>query len=242
MRKIKRGDMEEQNRFLAANVRLIVSRVKKFCPLGDARANDLVNEGALGLIRAIKDFEPEKKYKFSTYAVWWIDAHIRKGLKFFKKETVAAPNTMRKKYETATKVLHASTGEAPIPDEVAKYLGWSPDDLRTFQKVGGNQRVVIRGVNESFPSQHESPTKRAERVELSEKITGVLNRLTPAEEDIIRRRYGIGTEEETLVQIATFYGLAKERIRQIENHALRKLFVFLRERAAIAEREKAEED
>jgi RNA polymerase primary sigma factor len=241
MQKIKMGDMEEQDRFLNANVRLIVSRVKKFCPLGDARANDLVNEGALGLIRAIKDFEPGKKFKFSTYAVWWIDAHIRKGLKFFKKETVAAPNTMKKKYETAVKVLYASTGETPEPEEVAKYLRWTPEDLRTFQKVGGNQKVIVRGVNEALPCNNANPTKRAERQELSEKIAGVLNRLTPAEEDIIRRRYGIGTEEETLVQIATFYGLAKERIRQIENHALRKLFVFLRERAIIEEKERAEE-
>jgi RNA polymerase primary sigma factor len=241
MKKIKAGDEEETHRFLNANVRLIVSRVKKFCPLGDARANDLVNEGALGLIRAIKDFEPDKKYKFSTYAVWWIDAHIRKGLKFFKKETIASPNTMKKKYETAEKVLFASTGTMPEPEEVAKYLKWSPDDLRTYQKVGGNQRVVVRGINEALPSPHDSPTKRAERIELSEKIAGVLNRLTPAEEDIIRRRYGIGTDEETLVQIATFYGLAKERIRQIENHALRKLYVYVRERDILEERERAEE-
>jgi len=241
MQKIKAGDEEEQNRFLSANVRLIVSRVKRYCPLSDARANDLVNEGAVGLIRAIKDFEPDKKFKFSTYAVWWIDAYIRKGLKFFKKETVAAPNTMKKKYETGEKVLYASIGTMPEPEEVAKYLGWSSDDLMTYEKMGGNQRVIVRGVNEALPCPHDDPTERAERQELSEKISDVLNRLTPAEEDIVRRRYGIGTEEETLVQIATFYGLAKERIRQIENHALRKLFVFLRERAILEERERAEE-
>lgn len=241
MEKVKQGDEAERTRFLSANVRLIVSRVKKFCPLTDGRANDLVNEGALGLIRAIKDFDPQKKFKFSTYAVWWIDAHIRKGLKFFKKETVASPNTMKKKYETAEKVLFASTGIVPEPIEIAKYLHWSADDLSTFKKQGGNQRVIVRGVNEALPCPHDNPTKRAEKVELSENISSVLNRLTPAEEDIIRRRYGIGPEEETLVQIATFYGLAKERIRQIENHALRKLFVFIREREILEERERTEE-
>lgn len=241
MRKIKAGDMEEQNRFLSANVRLIVSRVKKFCPLGDPRANDLVNEGALGLIRAIKDFEPGKRFKFSTYAVWWIDAHIRKGLKFFKKETVASPNTMKKKFDTAAKVLRASTGIMPTAAEVAKYLGWTAEELRTYQRIGGNQRSITRGINEALPSKAATPTRSAEKRELTEHISKVLNRLTPAEEDIIRRRYGIGMEEETLVQIADFYGLAKERIRQIESHALRKLYVFMREREAMQEIERAEE-
>lgn len=240
MAKIKAGDLEEQSRFLEANVRLIVSRVKKFCPLGDPRANDLVNEGALGLIRAIEDFEPGKKFKFSTYAVWWIDAHIRKGLKFFKKETVASPNTMRKKYETAEKVLHAATGKFPKPKEVAKYLGWSRDDLRQYEKMGGNQRVIVRGIDEAVPCL-DNPTKRAERRELSEMFASVLHRLSPAEEDIVRRRYGVGMEEETLVQIAAFYGLAKERIRQIESQALRKLYVFIRERDILKEKEGAEE-
>jgi len=242
IKRIKAGDKDEQNRFLNANVRLIISRVKKFCPLSDHRASDLLNEGALGLIRALEDFDPDKKFKFSTYAVWWIDAHIRKGLKFFKKETVVSPDTMKKKYETGTRVLLASTGEYPTPEEVAKYLRWTPDDLRTFQRIGGNQRVVVHGIDETLPCLHNTYSKKAENRELVENISNVLSKLTPAEEDIVRRRFGIGLEEEeTLVQIAAFYGLAKERIRQIETYALRKLYVHLRKRNIDEERKRAED-
>lgn len=232
IRKAKKGDKEAYQKFLASNMRLVISRSLKFCSRDDPRIMDLISEGTLGLIQAVDQFDPKRGYRFSTYAVWWIESYIRKAIRFFQKETHATVLNLRKKYKTAETILLAATGEMPTDEEVADYLKW-PSHLLVIYRKYADPRVKISHdplILDSAPTLTEAPDEAPTRKDIGWAIRDILSKLSTIEEDILSRHYGIGVPEETYKSIADFYGLAKERIRQIENNALRKLFVLLKEK------------
>lgn len=232
IKRAKRGDKEAYQKFLASNMRLVISRALKFCSRDDPRIMDLVSEGTLGLIKAVDRFDGKRGYRFSTYAVCWIESYIRKAIRFFQKETHATVLNLRKRYRTAETILIAATGVIPTDEEVADYLRW-PSHLLTIYRKYADPRVKISHdplILDSAASPEEAPDASPERRDISQSVRNLLAKLSPIEEDILCRHYGIGMKDETYKSIADFYGLAKERIRQIENNALRKLFVILKEK------------
>lgn len=231
LKKIKRGDMEAYRHFIASNMRLVISRVLTFCDSRDPRAMDMVSDGALGLIRAVERFDCSKPYRFSTYAVFWINSFIGKSMKFFQKETNATITNLRKKFKLAYTILRVATGEEPTDEEVAAYLRWPSYTLAAYQKHANPKTTISHDqmLIDSVPARNSTPDEIPAIKDTEHKLSKFLGELTATEEDIVRRHYGIGCEEETYRSIAEFYGLTKEMIRQIENKALRKLFVMLKE-------------
>lgn len=230
LRKIKKGDIEARNLFIKCNIRLVISRVLRFCEPHDPRVMWLISNGVRGLFEAIKRFKIELGFKFSTYAVFWIESGIWKGLAFFEKETVASLTNMTHAYRRGKRDLMEINGETPTDQEIANYLGWSSYKLRTYQKYSEDRSMIAHGFAGELPApEKENPPSQVFDIERKERIRKVLKRLTTLEEDIIRRRYGIGCEEQTLADISEIYKKSRERIRQIESNALRKLFILLKE-------------
>jgi RNA polymerase primary sigma factor len=228
--RIKKGDQEAKEHFIKANIRLVISRVLRFCSPNDPRTMTLISDGIRGLFTAIDRFKVELGFKFSTYAVCWIESGIRKGLKFFEKETVASLTNMAHAYKTGKRDLTEMLGRSPTDREVAEYLGWSSYKTRVFQKYKEDRAMIAHNLSGEIPADtQESPISQSVGKEVRESIGRVLKRLTTLEEDVIRRRYGIGCQEQTLADISLVYKKSRERIRQIESTALRKLFILLKE-------------
>lgn len=232
LKKVKRGDKKAYQDFISANVRLVISRALRFCARDDPRIMDLISDGTLGLIRAVEQFDCSRNYRFSTYAVWWIDSYIRKSIRFFQKETHATIQNLKKKFKSAETILLMATGETPTDEEVALYLKWPPYLLQIYQKYSDPKIKISHDplVMDAAASQEGDPDEIPIQKDAAKAVAVILSRLTPVEEDVLRRHYGIGCKEETYKDIAVFYGFAKERVRQIENQALRKLFVLLKEK------------
>jgi len=226
---IKAGDKEARIEFIERNMRLVISCVMKFCGPKDPRAMSLISDGTIGLFTAIDKFDISLGFKFSTYAVWWINSKIRKGLNFFSRETVASVSNLKNDFKLAKKALEHDTGRIPTEEEVYEFLGWSISLLRIFKKYNEKRTMIAHNMCDDIPSTDGDPVDISVNAETKEKIANVLHRLKPLEEDIVRRRYGISCDEETLKEISDHYGKSRERIRQIESAALRKLYVLIRE-------------
>ena len=229
LRKAQRGSKKARETFINHNMRLVMSCAMKFCGPNDQRVMSLISDGTLGLLRAIKGFNLDLGYKFSTYAVWWIDSFIRKGLKFFEKETVATIKNLKQDFKLAKKAIEEDVGYSPTEEEVAEFLGWGAGILKLFQKYNAKRTLIAHNVCDNLSSARENPIKDAAMLENKSRIGKCLHRLTSIEEDIVRRRYGMGCNEETLKDVAERYGKSRERIRQIETTALRKIFIFWNE-------------
>jgi RNA polymerase primary sigma factor len=229
IRRIHDKDEAALDLFVFSNMKLVISRALRFCGPKDPRLIDLISDGSIGLVWAIEKFDLSKGFQFSTYAVWWIDSFIRKGLKFFKKETSNPITDLKTHYQRAFEILRAATRQTPTEEEVARFLNWPRYVLRTYQKCTDDRIMVDHNIENTLPDKSRSPVDTVLLNENKDRVEAVLHKLSPVHEDIIRRRYGIGYSEETLTDIASFYGLAKERIRQKEADALRELFVLLSE-------------
>jgi RNA polymerase primary sigma factor len=231
--KIKTGDEEAHRAFVLANMRLVIFRALRFAPSNrDPRLMDFISDGTLGLFRAIERFDCGRNFRFSTYAVGWIDCFIRRSNKFFQKETQAVIRNMRKKFKTAEAILRLAIGEDPSDDEVALFLKW-PDHLLAAYRRHADPNVHVSHdpmVLDSVPTTEPAPHEPTISNEAARQITSMLHAMTPIEEDILRRHFGLGCPEETYKTIAAFYGTARERVRQIENKALRKMYTILKER------------
>ena len=229
-KRVERGDQEAYEKFINSNIRLVMYRVLRFCSQADPRAMDLVSEGTLGLIKAIDQFDLSRNFRFSTYAVWWIDSFIRRSIRFFSKETITAVQTLSKKFERARKVLSLAVGCQPTDEEIARYLNWPSYLLRMYRTYNEDGTTIshLKDPSASITSGCPEPAYFASKKDMANRINEVLAKLTPEEAYIIRTHFGIGQEEGTYKDIASFFGLSKERIRQTENDALRKLFILLR--------------
>lgn len=231
LKRAQRGDQAAYEKFINSNIRLVMYRVLRFCSQADPRAMDLVSEGTLGLIKAVDQFDLSRNFRFSTYAVWWIDSFIRRAIRFFSKETITAQQTLSKKFDRARKVLFLAVGCQPTDEEVARYLNWPSYMLRMYRTYAEDGTTIshLKDPSATIKSGCQEPGYFASKRDMSDKIDEVLSKLSPEEAYIIRTHFGIGQEEGTYKDIASFFGLSKERIRQTENDALRKLFILLRE-------------
>jgi len=222
-----------KNELITRNLRLVVNIAKNYVGRG-LPLLDLIQEGNIGLMKAVDKFKYEKGFKFSTYATWWIRQAITRAL-IDQTKTIRVPVHMMEFYNRVTKASRELTqqlGREPIKEEIAHKLGVPAkkveevfraiQDPIALQTPIGDEDTEL----EDFIGDKNSPSpySDAERIETSEQIQKVLKSLTPKEETVIRMRFGIGLDRDhTLEEVGRHLSITRERVRQIEAKALRKL-------------------
>ena len=228
---VRRGSARDRERLISCNLRLVVSIARRYRNRG-LPLLDLVEEGNVGLIHAVGKFDPDRGFRFSTYATWWIRQAIERAL-MNQSRTVRLPVHIVKDINQCRRTaaaLHSTSGRAPTTREIARGCGRPVDEVERL--LGLHRRVLLQNDAESgtapvdrLPASADAePVNRAERARVRHLVGEWLRELEPRQQSVLVQRFGLdGRSVKTLDAIGDALGVSRERIRQIQREGLRRL-------------------